>query len=777
MLLQANPHECRFSRSLAVLVCSATLTLATSCSPESVNITDHGPTGVALEAAVAEHFGQVAAPLLQRPSQFTLTQSADEYVGPTPTDWQKGLLVTVPVKADAPVRFQAPDGFTLDVWDDGRRGTAEGTSRTVSYARQEGTAIWKAADGYAEQWLYLPDGVVGRDVASYLWQGGEPRQHGRSIDIYDDAGKARITVSAPDVLTPEGEHLSVAMELRGERMWVVLEKVAKGPLLVDPVWVPAGDMGLPRFHHASQMLQDGRVLVVGGITDPLADGMVHAELFDPMTDTWSFVASMAKGRQSHTLTALDDGRVLAVGGEEAFPSIDAEIYDPVNDAWTVPDQPIGRRISHTATLLLDGRVLVAGGTTNAPQTAEIYDPVVDDWTSTSLMVKNRQGHLAVRLSSGDVFVSEGTGDTSAEVYSPSADLWSARVSGVYGHGYTNPVLVSDGTVIYAGGTLSGGVERYDPVADSWTTLAPSNVVRRDCPAVLLPNDQVYSIGGSPSAASIASTEVYDVAANLWNFGAPLNVARSSHLAHVLNDGRVLVLGGFDPPNALNSCELLVDSQSDLGAPCAKNNECASFVCFQGMCCDKTCDQPCYTHKAAEGSPQDGVCAPSVGIACDDGDLCTTQDTCTVGVCVGTTTDCPDVGECIFGYCEERTGECKTANRPVLTPCSEGWCKNGVCVSGEGGAGGAGQGGMAEGGGGVGGVGGQGLGGSGGFGGSGGSGGMASSSSSSGGFDGISPTGGCQVGYDSRGKSLWILLLGVLGIRRQAVAPKQRQSGC
>lgn len=44
--------------------------LLTACSPESANTTDHGPTGVALEAALAEQIGEVDTPLLRRPSSW-----------------------------------------------------------------------------------------------------------------------------------------------------------------------------------------------------------------------------------------------------------------------------------------------------------------------------------------------------------------------------------------------------------------------------------------------------------------------------------------------------------------------------------------------------------------------------------------------------------------------------------------------------------------------------------------------------------------------------------
>lgn len=783
-MVSSMSRHLRWIGTLAVLAASIA---HAGCSLDFVNTTAPGPTGLKLEAALVEQFGQVAEAVLNHPSHFTMTSTGDVFVSPTPRDWKKGLLVMVPVKADAPVRFQAPDGFTLEVWDDSQRGYAEGTTQTVTFLRDEGTAIWKAGNGLAKQWLYLPNGAAQREVASYRWKGGEARQHGRSIDVYDEAENARITISAPEALTTRGEHINVALELRGERMWVVLEKPIRGPLLVDPVWVPAGDMAVPRMHHRSELLQDGRVLAVGGISDPVGNELASAELFDPVTDTWSSAGVMAAGRQSHTLTILNDGRALAVGGEFP-PSISSEAYDPSTDVWTPTSPPNHRRISHTATLLLDGRVLTAGGTLSAPNSAEIYDSTTDSWTATSLMVKNRQGHLGIRLPSGDVFVTEGAGDTSTEVYSPSLDQWYAQASASYGHGYTEPVGIAGGTIIYPGGTLTGAVESYDPAANGWTTLAPTSVVRRFCPALLTQDGQVITIGGSPSSFVLtATTELYDSVAATWNFGPSLLQPRNNHRANLLQDGRILVVGGYDITTGMSSCELLLAVQTENGGSCTKDNECVSLHCVEGMCCDAACLTPCFSCKLADGAAQDGICSPATGTLCDDSDLCTTQDTCIVGTCSGTPTVCQG-SECVNPYCDAATGNCMSTNKVLGTPCGNGGiCVNGDCIepSGSGGAGGLGGANAVGGAGGVGGMGeggtrggdgGAGVGGAGGgMGGAAsivtvGAGGRATASTSSlaADTDNIVPAGGCSVPGAMRQKTHaeWLFLLATLKLLRR-----------
>ena len=73
-------------------------------------------------------------------------------------------------------------------------------------------------------------------------------------------------------------------------------------------WNPTGSLLEPRSGHTATLLLDGRVLVVGGYYQPGAPitGVYRssAELYDPITNTWSATASMAAVRASHTATLL-----------------------------------------------------------------------------------------------------------------------------------------------------------------------------------------------------------------------------------------------------------------------------------------------------------------------------------------------------------------------------------------------------------------------------------------------------------------------------------------
>jgi len=61
--------------------------------------------------------------------------------------------------------------------------------------------------------------------------------------------------------------------------------------------------------------------------------LASAELYDPATATWSATGSMNTARGQHTATLLDDGQVLVAGGlgPDGFAGATAELFSPPTD--------------------------------------------------------------------------------------------------------------------------------------------------------------------------------------------------------------------------------------------------------------------------------------------------------------------------------------------------------------------------------------------------------------------------------------------------------------
>jgi N-acetylneuraminic acid mutarotase len=243
--------------------------------------------------------------------------------------------------------------------------------------------------------------------------------------------------------------------------------------LYDPgsgSWAATADMIEGRGGHTATLLPDGRLLVTGGTGDGV---LASAELYDPGRGSWTATTRMAEARLSHTATLLPDGRVLVAGGccrgpvPEDFDSLaSAELYDPVSGSWTATGGLIEPRDSHSATLLPDGKVLVAGGSRSSHvpipvASVELYDPGSGSWTATGNMIGARQGTATLLLDgrvlaagdSGYVQADGGYVQVSAELYDPGTGSWSATGKMIEARTYDHTAtLLPDGRVLVAGGS-------------------------------------------------------------------------------------------------------------------------------------------------------------------------------------------------------------------------------------------------------------------------------------------------------------------------------------
>jgi N-acetylneuraminic acid mutarotase len=183
-----------------------------------------------------------------------------------------------------------------------------------------------------------------------------------TAEIYDPDGN-RWSLVANNAQIQGGQSLTVLGSGK------VLMVGTSQPQLYDPdsdSWSPAGTMAFPRHTHTATLLSDGRVLIAGGFAEIASGGNPQTdttEIYDPAANGWGRGMPMTATRAFHTATLLNDGRVLVVGGEEATGPYLAttELYDPAANHWTLAGSLSGPRGAHTASLLPDGRVLVTGG--------------------------------------------------------------------------------------------------------------------------------------------------------------------------------------------------------------------------------------------------------------------------------------------------------------------------------------------------------------------------------------------------------------------------------
>lgn len=619
---------------------------------------------------------------------------------------RRSLRAELPSSGDNPVRFQLPDGLEIRVREDGSLGSAELADGAVAYPRQGGTSFWTTAKTGFEEWLLLDAGRAFADRAAAAWdlEGGSARQDGDVIEIVA-GGEARLRVTAPAAFAAGGRPVPVRLvAVRPDRIEIFVD--ARGErALVDPLWTSTEALIIPRTYGLTVSLPSGDVLLAGGEGENLEQPLL-AELYSPVTGTWSPAGSIKQPIQEHTMTLLATGKVLLAGGHHIDYALgkgeivaSTQLFIPVTKTWVTAAPMLTARSSHTATSLADGRLLVAGGTVGAGKSltasAEIYNPQTNAWKAAAPMTTSRSGHVATLLSDGRVLVTGGQVQAgavftaSAEIYDPTANAWKLAAPMSQPRLQHATRTLPDGRVLAAGKSYtespgevaSGDAEIYDPKGNTWTPTALMAHPAWSVTLTLLPTGKVLlTHHEKPPHTTLA--QVYDLAEDVWSLAKQPLEPHHWRTATLLSTGKVLVVGGGAGVDLAPFGELF-DPGSGLGLPCAEGNDCESGFCASGVCCDRACDSgACEVCSVAAGALANGMCAALSGRSCDDGNPCTIGDACDSGACGGSPRSCEPIDGCHeAGSCDSSTGLCSSPRKEDGATCGEGGvCSEGLCAA-------------------------------------------------------------------------------------------------
>ena len=192
-------------------------------------------------------------------------------------------------------------------------------------------------------------------------------------EIFDPV--SQVSALAAALITPRTDHSATRLSdgrvlvIGGRDQTASLQSTEfYNPLTTSFVAGPA--MMRARSGHTATILANDKILVTGG------DLFGSAEIYDPVTQSFSLVTgSLNTPRKFHSAILLQNGQVMIVGGVNAQEAMlnTAEVFDPASQTFYLPptDMQTARAFA-TLKLLSDGKVQIIGG--DAELSMEVFDP-------------------------------------------------------------------------------------------------------------------------------------------------------------------------------------------------------------------------------------------------------------------------------------------------------------------------------------------------------------------------------------------------------------------
>jgi hypothetical protein len=273
------------------------------------------------------------------------------------------------------------------------------------------------------------------------------------------------------------------------------------------------------------VLPDGRVFLVGGESSSAGDFTNTAEMYDPLTNTWTNLRSFPQSGFGDDPTALlPDGRILA----GYYSGVQTYIYDPASDTWTFAANKLhgDRSDEETWVRLPDDSILSydVWGSTPTVGHSQRYIPAQNRWVDAGNVPVVLSGSAAgdelgpaFLLPDGRVWFTGASGHTAC--YDLSSNSWTAGpdlpvIGGRQLSAYDNPgAVLPNGKVLIAVGRLPvygapTSILEFDPITDTHTDVTPpANILSLTGPAytdrmLVLPTGQILVDNGLSTRVAV-----------------------------------------------------------------------------------------------------------------------------------------------------------------------------------------------------------------------------------------------------------------------------------
>jgi N-acetylneuraminic acid mutarotase/regulation of enolase protein 1 (concanavalin A-like superfamily) len=260
----------------------------------------------------------------------------------------------------------------------------------------------------------------------------------------------------------------------------------------------AGTAGpMPRWESES-FSYNNELYVFGGFIDRNLDSTAECDVYDPVTNMWSYVTTMPSAITHAAVTLVGDTVYLAGGNIGSFGSSQSGVatgqvltYDLTTGIWgSIASLP--QPVTSGGMVCINNQLIYYGGI-NAANSADLSNTWSLDltnpdatWTAEATMpnARNHIGYVAIDgiayAVGGTHLYKETTGnDSEVDAYNPVSNTWSqvAALPMPWG-GIHVSTLVVNGNLVVIGGQTNGGydgiylndIEEYSPATNTWAAV-------------------------------------------------------------------------------------------------------------------------------------------------------------------------------------------------------------------------------------------------------------------------------------------------------------------
>ena len=252
---------------------------------------------------------------------------------------------------------------------------------------------------------------------------------------------------------------------------------------INGTWSVSAESQRWRYAFSSDVLKDGRVYVGGGEygTDGTQNGS-HAEVYDPVTNTWAAETTPGQVISDGNSEILPDGRVLQALLYDFGDLKHTAIFDPVTNTWSggpdshgVHNESMWLKLPDNSILMVDMQRLDDSYTFTTPPHTERYIPASNSWVVDA--------------------------DVPVDLYDP------------YGYETGPAFLLPDGRAFFMGS--SGHTAYYTPSGTvspgTWAAGPdmPNGTGMPDAPGAMMINGKIlFACSPAPSSGNNAPTPTY-----------------------------------------------------------------------------------------------------------------------------------------------------------------------------------------------------------------------------------------------------------------------------